>query len=64
MIKRKTKNGFIFLNDDRSFKSKEFDSREKRDFALEKYVKKQNIIKEEIRLKRKKELELINANLQ
>lgn len=61
ILKRKVKDGFIFLNEDRTFKSKVYQTREKRDIECEKYMSKQQIILDEYKERRKKELQLING---
>lgn len=58
VIKRKVKDGFIFLNEERTFKSKTFSTREERDSQIEKYIIKQIALNKEAEAKRKKEYDL------
>lgn len=59
LIKRKIKEGFIFLDREKNYRSKTFITRENRDQEMNKYLIEQIEIKKKDELKRKKERDLI-----
>ncbi len=59
IIKRRIKSGLVFFNEDRTYRSKVFQNEEKRDNAIEDYIKQQLKLEKELELKRKRERDLV-----
>lgn len=58
IIKRTSQDGFIFFNEDRTYRSKPFKTKEARELAIEKYLKDELVARREMELKRKREYDL------